>query len=680
MFLAALGLALLALVGVGAYSALNDATTEATSRSLIVAGAAVVWVLSIGILLEIGVPFGLGIVAALSLGSAAIGWPLARMFDIDGRVGGAYGLVLGPLGLALVVGIIGQSRAEAFALTEFQNERAIFIAQLSAADGFFPVEQQEVRGHTVPVLVKRKRSLREFVIASATHGDAEFLVLGDRRVTHGQFVDLVAAEAAAMQADHKVVKGDRVAILAANSPDWVIAYFALVSLGAVVCLYNGWWTPDEIRHATELTKPKLILGDEKRLARVPSGLSVPRVDIIAERDRLQREVGQHELPTIEIDEDDPASIFFTSGTTGRSKGATVSHRGLIGFVEVQMMNGALKFMTAAAHNQAVGKPPPEHSTTKPRVLTTSPLFHVSGLSGSTLIGMSVGGTLVFREGRFDPEECFALVEKERLTSWTLIGSMGPRVVDHPRLGDYDLSSLTNVGFGGAPVSPEMQQRVRDTFPNATANVAIGYGSSETVGVVCSFGGADYEADPTATGHILPTMQVSIRDEKNRVVTAGTNGQICVKSAYTMLGYWDNPSATAEAIDDDFWLDTGDIGRVVDGLVFIDSRARDMILNNGENVYPVEIEYRLDEHPDIQECAVYGLDDAHSGQAVAASVVPKPGTTLDPLELRAFAAKTLSGYKVPTKWDVRSEPLPRNAAGKVMKGVLTGERELAQHDD
>lgn len=560
------------------------------------------------------------------------------------------------------------------------DERQIFIDQLTGPEGFFPVELEEVRGHHVPVLVNRKHSLRDFVEAAAAHGDAEFLVLGERRITHAQFPELVAAEAAALATDHGIRKGDRVAILAANSPDWVIAYFALISMGAVVCLYNGWWTTDEIRHATELTTPNLILGDEKRLSRVPNELGVPLVDMNAERDRLQREVGQHELPDVALDEDDPCSIFFTSGTTGRSKGAVVSHRGLVGFVEVQMLNGALKFMIAAARQEAAGKPPPERARNTPRVLMTSPLFHVSGLSGSTLINMSVGGALVFREGRFDAEQCFALVEKERLTAWTLIGAMGPRVVDHPKLDDYDLRSLTNVGFGGAPASPELQQRVRDTFPNATANVAIGYGSSETVGVVASFGGADYEADPTATGHVLPTMAVQIRDDAGRQVDDGVNGRVCVRSAYTMLGYWENPAATAEAIDDDFWLDTGDIGRMVDGLLFIDSRARDMILHNGENVYPVEIEYRLDEHPGIEEAAVYGVDDPETGQAVAAAVVPVAGATIEADDLRTWCAANLAGFKVPTRWDIRTEPLPRNAAGKVVKGALSGDRDYAAHDD
>lgn len=554
------------------------------------------------------------------------------------------------------------------------------LEQLTGPEGFFPVAVEEVRGHSVPVLVNRRRSLRDFVAGAAEHGDAEFLVLGDRRITYADFVDLVAAEAANLATDHGIGKGDRVAILAANSPDWVIAYFALVSAGAIVALYNGWWTPDEIRHATELTTPALILGDEKRLARVPADLAVEMVDMDADRDRLQRGTGNHALPVVELDEDDPASIFFTSGTTGRAKGATVSHRGLVGFTEVQILNGALKFMMAAAEAEAAGEAPPERPAGKPVVMMTSPLFHVSGLSGSTLINLLAGGKLVFRTGRFDAAAGLELVAREGITVWTLIGSMGPRVLDEAALAKTDVSSLTNVGFGGAPASPDIQQRVRETFPNAAGNVGIGYGSSETVAVVASHTGDDLRARPEATGWILPTMACEIRDDDGRRLADGENGRIMVRSAYTMLGYWDDEAATAEAIDDDFWLDTGDIGRLEDGVLTIDSRARDMILHNGENVYPIEVEYRIEDHPDVAEVAVYGLDDRDSGQIVAASVVPAPGAALDESSLRDWVAQSLASFKVPTQWEIRTEPLPRNAAGKVVKGVLSGDREHTVHDD
>ncbi len=551
---------------------------------------------------------------------------------------------------------------------------------LTGPDGYFAVQVENVRGHSVPVLANRRKSLRDFVEGCRSHGDREFLVLEDRRITHEGFVDLVAAEAAALHADHGVTKGDRVGILAANSPDWVIAYFALVSSGAVVTLYNGWWTPDEIGHATELTAPKLILGDEKRLARVPESSSVPLIDIDAERKRLQRDVGAHQLPTVELAEDDPVSIFFTSGTTGRSKGATATHRGLVGFVEIQMLNGAVRMMQAAAEAQAAGQPAPESRMGPPIVMMTSPLFHVSGLSGSTLINMVAGGTLIFRAGRFDPAAGLRLVEKERITVWSLIGSMGPRVLDEAAKGLTDTSSLTNVGFGGAPVSPDLAQRVRDTLPTAANNVGIGYGSSETVGVVASHGGADMRARPEAAGWILPTMQVEIRDDDGTLLPEGENGHIMVKSAYTMLGYWNDDQATDETIDNDFWLDTGDVGRLEDGILTIDSRARDMILHNGENVYPIEVEYRIEDHPGVSEAAVYGLDDELTGQIVAASVVPMTGADLTAQDLQTWVGKSLAPYKVPTFWDVRSEPLPRNAAGKIVKDALTGAREFQVLDD
>lgn len=562
----------------------------------------------------------------------------------------------------------------------YSDERRVVIEQLTAADGYFPAEMADVRGHRVQVLVNRKKSLRELVEASGAHGDAEFIVHGERRITHAAFPDLVAACSAALADDHGITKGDRVAIIAANSPDWVISYFALVSMGAIVCLYNGWWTPDEIRHATELTTPKLILGDEKRLARIPDDITNPRVDMDADRDRLQRDVGEHALPTVELAEDDACSIFFTSGTTGRAKGATVSHRGLVGFAEVQLLNGALGAMIEAARDQAAGREPKPRGGA-PRVLMTSPLFHVSGLSGAALINMNVGGALIFRENsRFDADECLALVEKERVTAWTLIGSMGPRVVEHPRLDDYDLTSLSTVGFGGAPASPELQAKVRRAFSSAESTVAIGYGSSETVGAVAGIRGTDYEANPTSTGYINPTVSVQIRNELGGEADEGENGRIWVKSCTAMLGYWDNPEATAEVFDDDFWLDTGDVGRMENGLLYIDSRARDMILHNAENVYPVEVEYRIDEHPDVIECAVYGLDDPATGQLVAASVVPRRDATVTDEALRAWCAETLAPFKVPSRWDIRAEPLPRNAAGKVVKAALTGERDHQVHDD
>ena len=265
------------------------------------------------------------------------------------------------------------------------------------------------------------------------------------------------------------------------------------------------------------------------------------------------------------------------------------------------------------------------------------------------------------------------MQDEGVTQFTAMGAMGPRVAHHPRLLEFDLSGVTSVGFGGAPASPAVQELMRKAFPNASENVGIGYGSSETVSVPATFGGADYKAHPEATGRIALGHRVEIRDSDGVVQPPGQEGEIFVQSAWNMLEYWRNPTATAETIGPDRWLATGDIGRIEQGgLLYINSRARDMILRNAENIYPVEIEFRLDKHPDVRESAVYGIDHAEWGQEVKAVVVPEPAASLDTGALGSWVGETLAAFKVPTTWEIRSEPLPRNPSGKVLKNVLMGQ--------
>jgi len=241
--------------------------------------------------------------------------------------------------------------------------------------------------------------------------------------------------------------------------------------------------------------------------------------------------------------------------------------------------------------------------------------------------------------------------------------------------------VTHVGFGGAPASPALQEKMRAAFPQAGQNLGIGYGSSETVAVVASFNGRDYLAHPEATGYLALGQEVEIRDDEGRVLPVGREGRIFVRSAWSMLEYWSNPEATARTIGPDRFLETGDIGRIdEEGLLYINSRARDMILRNAENVYPIEIEYRLDRHADVREAAVYGIEHDEWGQEVKAVVVPEAGASLSPEELAAWCGETLAAYKVPTAWEIRTDPLPRNPAGKVLKNVLRGEAANVLGDD
>jgi acyl-CoA synthetase (AMP-forming)/AMP-acid ligase II len=294
--------------------------------------------------------------------------------------------------------------------------------------------------------------------------------------------------------------------------------------------------------------------------------------------------------------------------------------------------------------------------------------------------LQLGGKLVTRPGKFDPADVLRLMEAERVTLWSALGAMGPRVATHPDVARRDLSSMRNVGFGGAPASPAVQELLRKAVPTAAQNVGIGYGSSETVAVPASIRGPEYQLHPETAGRITPMHEIEIRSPDGQVRPDGQEGEIHVRSAYLMREYWDDPAATEETILPGRWLATGDIGRVEDELLYINSRARDMILRSAENVYPVEIEYRLDEHPEVRESAVVGVDHPELGQEVKAIVVPEPNTSVDPEKLASWCSETLAAFKVPSLWEIRSEPLPRNASGKILKNVLTGDAEISQIEE
>jgi len=543
-------------------------------------------------------------------------------------------------------------------------------AKLTGPGGPFEIAQEEVLGERMAVLQDRPRSLRELLAAAAPRGTDEYIVHGETRISYGELVPRVASVARALSLRHGIHKGDRVAILAANCAEWVIAFWATVSLGGIVAALNSLWTADEVAFGVADAEPSLLIGDRKRLARIAGlGLAVPSVEIESGFAALLGEGAEGVLPDVPIAEDDPAVILYTSGTTGRPKGALASHRGIIGFVQTTLLSGAITAMQDASTSRAAA--PPAVPGGPPCSLVTAPLFHLSGLYAMVVLQLAIGGKLVFRSGRFDPEEVLRLIEQERVSAWGALGSTGPRVAAVKDLDRFDRSSMANVGFGGAPVSPATQQKMREVFPNAKNSLGIGYGSSESVAVPASIRGAEYARHPDSTGWVTPTHEVEIRDAEGRVLPEGQEGEIHIRSPYLMLGYWRNPEATRETLLPGRWLATGDIGHLENGLLYINSRARDMILRNAENIYPAEIENRLDSHPAVRESAVVGVDHPEWGQEVKAIVVPEQGRKVDPADLEAWCRETLAAYKVPTTWALRGEPLPRNPSGKVLKNVLQG---------
>ncbi len=540
--------------------------------------------------------------------------------------------------------------------------------RLTGPGGPFEIVEEDVRGERMSVFKGRTASLRALFEASASHGEKEHIVFGDERLTFADLHERVSAFAHVLREQYGVRPGDRVAVLAANCPEWVVAFWATVSIGGVVAALNGWWQRDEVLYGVGDSDPKVLIGDRKRLERVAGeDLGRPVVEIESDFARLLDAGAGKPLPDVEIAEDDPAVILYTSGTTGRPKGAVNTHRGICGFVSVGMLNGVRNMMLAIESGRAPSSPP-----ASPSMLVTVPLFHLSGLYAGCVTMLSVGGKSVYRPGRFDPEDVLRLIEAEKVTTWSALGNMPHRVVSDPAVGKYDLSSIANIGSGGGPTSPEIQQRIREVFPTGGKNMGIGYGLSESVTAVAMITGDELEANPTAVGRSVPTHEIEIRDEEGNALPEGVEGEIFIRSPYVMLEYWRKPEPTKETLLPGNWLRTGDIGRFENGLLYINSRARDMILRGGENIYPVEIEHRLEAHPDVAEAAVLGVDHEELGQEVKAVVVARDGVTLDSETLAGWVGEALAGYKVPAHWEQRREPLPRNAAGKVLKNVLAGE--------
>jgi acyl-CoA synthetase (AMP-forming)/AMP-acid ligase II len=534
--------------------------------------------------------------------------------------------------------------------------------RLQAPGSPFELARETVLGQPMLVYKNRAPSLRALLAASEAHGDKDYLVFSDgRRWTYREHLRDVASVAAGLRDRYGIGHGDPVAILAANLPEWILAYWATVSLGGFVVAMNGWWAEEEISYGFDLAKPRLVLADERRMARIANvGAPCPTLRLEDEFEPLRRHAPGAALPTTPIAEDDPCLLLFTSGTTGRPKGALVSHRTLVAFT-------MSSFYIAA--RRALVEPSP--GTPPGATLAAFPLFHLSGTMGSTTAALAGGGTTVWPMGRFDPATTIALTRQEGITSWSGATTHLFRLLDHPEIETLDTRRFTQVGVGGSATTPELMRCVAERFPHLADSIGSGYGSSETGGLVSYAHGFMLREKANTVGPPLPTVEIAILDDEGRPLPDGENGHIWVRSPMVMLEYLNNPKANAEAFRPGRWVDTGDLGHMQDGRLHIESRLRDMIIRGGENVYPAEIENQIELHPGVAEVAVHGIPDRELGQRVKAVVVPQTGVTLDPEEIRAFAARKLAYYKVPEVVEIRSEPLPRNATGKVMKHVLEG---------
>jgi acyl-CoA synthetase (AMP-forming)/AMP-acid ligase II len=528
----------------------------------------------------------------------------------------------------------------------------------------FEIVEEEVLGERLPVYAHRAHSMREILAGAERHGDRDCYVFGDgTRLRFDELVPQVASLAAALRDRHGIGPGDRVAVCAANCREWLMTFWAVGALDAVLVAMNGWWTGAEMRNALELTEPQLLVMDPKRHERLDGDPGVPL--LLTDRDftGLFDDAGAA-LPDVPIAEDDPFILIFTSGTTGRPKAAVLSHRSVISYLMEQSFIAARGMAMAG-----ITTPPSGPPTAR---LAPYPLFHVSGMSMAVSSVMS-GSPTVWPLGRFDAGNVLALTRDERISVWGGGTTHVVRLLQHPDIETIDPTQITSVGIGGSATPPDVIRQIEERFPHLAGSVSSGYGSTET-GLISWAPGWMLKASPACVGPLMPTSQARITDDDGTVLPPGAEGNIEARSWMGMLGYWRNDAADAETVRPGRWIRTGDFGRLEDGILFIASRKRDLIIRGGENIYPFEIEHRLDEHEEVVEAAAYGVDDPVHGQVVKAVVVVAPGSSLTADEVRAFCAETLASYKVPEQVEVRTEPLPRTANGKVMKQVLAGEVE------
>jgi long-chain acyl-CoA synthetase len=548
------------------------------------------------------------------------------------------------------------------------------IGQLTGPGGPFEIVREDVRGNELQVYKNRLGSMRDLMALAEGHGDKTFLVQGDARLTFAETNARVRAMAAALVAGG-VARGDRVALLSANNPEWVVTFWACAAASAVCVPLNAWWKAEELEFGLSDSGAKVLVCDARRYEVMKDALGalpdLEQVIVIGspEWDELAGGPDPGAMPDVAIDEDDIAGIFYTSGTTGKPKGATVTHRQVVANLQNLMVIGMAQVV-------AGGTPPREMSGEggQAGALLVVPLFHTTGCHATMVANYAAGGKVVMMPaGRFDPELAMQLIQDERISSIGGVPTIMWRIVEHPRLGEYDLSSVTRISYGGAPSAPELVERITAAFPQAKAGLATAYGLTETASVATAITGDDYVAHPGSCGRAVPTVELRVVDDAGADAPVGTPGEIWIKGpTVSSHGYWKRPDANAEAFSDGGWFHTGDVGQLDDeGFLYIVDRAKDMIIRGGENIYCVEVENVLFEHPDVIDAAVVGVPHKELGEEVKAVVQLKPGSTATAKDLKEFAATHLANFKVPAYVEIVPDPLPRNPAGKVLKAALRG---------
>ncbi|MGB0621515.1 MAG: class I adenylate-forming enzyme family protein [Myxococcota bacterium] len=544
---------------------------------------------------------------------------------------------------------------------------------LTAEGAPFEIVPTEVRGVPLRSYKHAPPDLRAIWLATQAHAENDYLVYGTERWTYAD-AHRDVGRIAAWLAERGVGRGDSVAIAMRNFPEWLLAYWACVSTGIRVIGMNAWWVADEMRYALEDADPSVLILDQERLDRFEAirgdypqttvvGVRLARpTDGVVSWSELVATEGT--LPDVAIDPDDDACIFYTSGTTGRPKGAQLTHRGCAH----NLMNMAF-WDTCLKTSGALGAPGPAKTdapTIQAASLVTTPLFHVTANNCVAHGATASGGKLVMMY-KWDAGEALELIEAEKITGMSGVPTMARELVQHPDFEKTDTSTLKSLGGGGAPLQPDLVEKIDKTAKSARPGT--GYGMTETCGVITMTSADAFVERPTSCGPALPTFETRLVDDDGNDVPEGQPGELWVRGAPVIKGYLNRPDATAETITDG-WLHTGDVAKIdEEGFIHIVDRKKDMVLRGGENVYCAEVEAAIFDHDDVAECAVFGVPDDRLGEEVGAAIYLKPGGTVTPDDLRAHAGAKIAAHKIPRYIWIVPDQLPRNASGKFLKREL-----------
>lgn len=554
-------------------------------------------------------------------------------------------------------------------IEHYKKSRQLTLQQ----GGLFEVGRQMVSGQSLLGYVNAPNSMRDMWLLATGHGDAEYLIYNDERWTYTQAAREVAAFASYLSAQG-VKPGDRVAIAMRNYPEWMLAHWAINSIGAVVVGMNAWWVADEMAYALADSNPSVLIADDRRLLTFSQvAADFPNVHVVSVREDNApvtatpwkvATANDGQIPDVTIDPDSEAMIFYTSGTTGRPKGAQLTHRGCV----ANIMNvGAVGRIYASVQallrgvelNEAV-------APSTPSCLIATPLFHVTANNCVMQAGTLAGGRFVLMY-KWDPVEAMKLIERESLSTISAVPMMSRELLLHPDRDDYDLSSLISMGGGGAAMQPDLVSKV--VSDTVRAKPAQGYGMTEVCGIISYISGDIFLERPESAGPLCPALEGHAVDADGNALGPGEIGEICVRGTSVIKGYLNRPEASAETIVDG-WLHTGDIGYFdEDGFIYLVDRAKDMILRGGENVYGAEVENAIFDHPAVLECVAFAVPDERLGEEVGAAIHLKDGAMLDAGGLREHLASRLAAFKIPRYVWFLAEPLPRNASGKFLKREL-----------